>query len=149
MSLLRTHRVLAWLCLAWSASVAAVDIKVHEAWIDLGPPDTRVPAAYLDIENSSGSLRTVTLHAAVAESVAIYRGRYSAGQATLERVPRLALPPHTRLRFLQEDLIALLYGVTRPLKPNDKINLQLDTDDGRHITVPALVRTAAPVAAHP
>lgn len=144
----RARWALAWLCLAWGPSAGAADINVHEAWVDLGPPDTKVPAAYLDIENNSASLRVVTLRAAVAESVEIYRARYSADQATLERVPRLELPPHSRLRFQQEDLIAMLYGVKHALKQNEKIDLQLDTDDGRHIAVPAQVRAAPPPPTH-
>jgi copper(I)-binding protein len=145
----RARWVLAWLSLAWGPSVWAAGIKVHEAWIDPGPPETKAPAAYLDIENSSGSLRTITLRAAVAESVAIYRARYSADRATLERVPRLELPPHTRLRFQQEDMLAMLYGVKHALKQNEKVFLQLDADDGQHITVPAQVRAAVTAAAQP
>ena len=130
----QTYLAAALLGLAWGMPVQAADIKVHEAWIDPGPPETSAPAAYLDIENSGGSPHSVTLRAAVAESVAIYHARYGANSAILERVPKLELPPHTRLRFQDQDMLAMLYGLNHPLQQHEKINLQLDVDDGQHLT---------------
>ncbi|GEM_PF-7103583 len=145
----RRAELLLLLGLSCSAPARAADIVVHEAWIDPGPPETQVPAAYLDIENTGASPRSVTLRATVAESISIYRARYNADAAVLERLPKLQLPPHTRLRFQDSDMLAMLYGLNHALKPDEKVNLLIDTDDGRHLTVPAQVRPAAPAAAKP
>ena len=146
MILHRARWTLPWLCLAWGSPAHAADITVHEAWIDPGPPGIQAPALYLDIENTSDSLRTVTLHAMVAERVEIYRARYSADEAMLERVPKLELPPHTRLHFQKADMLAILYGMSHALKRNEKVKLQLNMDDGRHLTVLATIRASAPAA---
>jgi copper(I)-binding protein len=123
----------------FAASVAAMSatppVHVEHAWIRWLPAN--LPAAgYATIVNDSdGVQRLAGASSPDYGSVMLHRSRLAQGDSTMERVEHLDIPAHASVKLAPGGYHLMLSHATRPLKPGDKVPIELRFADGSVLQV--------------
>ena len=129
--------------LAAGSAAAGPALKVHDAWIEEGPPGVSVLGGYLDLENPGDAAIEVTgVSSDAAAQIEIHRTEIHDGTASMAEVPVLTVPPHARLSFGHGGYHLMLMSLHGPLKAGDRIGLRLHLGGGGTENVEAEVRRA-------
>jgi copper(I)-binding protein len=118
-------------------------IKASHAWIRLLPAD--LPAGgYVTLDNESAkSVTLLSAHSDAYSSVMLHQSAADAhGGSHMQMVDRLVVPAHGRISLAPAGYHLMLEKASRPLKPDDTVDVILDFADGSHLQVPFLIRPA-------
>ena len=124
-------RLLLLLAILLPAATRA-ELATDDAWIRHLPPAVPVRAGYVVISNPSS--RPVTIVAAASPAFArveFHRSVERDGKLQMERVESVTIAPGARLAFEPGGLHLMLIEPRARLRPGDRVELELRTDDGR------------------
>ncbi len=139
----RRMRVFAAAALAVAHTLAhsAESGWVEDAWIEEGPRDVPVLAGYATIRNPTArTARLLNVSSPRAERIEIHRSEITENTATMTRVGELPIPPGGEIRFTPAGHHLMIYGVAPPPAAGEKLPLVFEFDEGRKLTVQAVVR---------
>ncbi len=118
----------------------AADVIVDDPWVAEPPPGARVAGAFMGLENASAQARTlVGVNSPSAERVEIHRTVFKEGMARMLPQDKLIIPAHAKITLKPGDYHLMLIR-PQPLRIGDRVELNLELDDGTHIPVIAAVR---------
>lgn len=128
---------------AVAAGAASPEIRVLEPWVQAPPPNAKVLAAYLRIQNTGAQPHTLSAFSSPAfERVELHQTVLREGLAGMQKVRELRLPPKETLALQPGGLHLMLIGAKKPLRAGDVVPLTLSLKDGSTLTVDAIVRGA-------
>ena len=117
------------LLVAWvnCALAGELGLVVSNAWVRAGPPVSKMMAAYLRIENTSQSQRT--LHGASSaafNSIELHATVIKSGMASMGQVSELNIDPGQHAALQAGGTHLMLIGPVKPLKAGDWVEIELD-----------------------
>lgn len=131
---------LANLCIG---GVAAAELDITDAYVQLAPPGAKAYAAYMTLTNPQSQLVTITHVAADCCAMAMFhQTRTEQGQATMVHLAELKLLPAERLSLVPGALHLMLMGLKQPLHLGDSVHLELTLSDGSSQRLNVPVRRA-------
>lgn len=132
----------AGLLVAVAAHANAVAPKVEHAWIRWLPGD--LPAAgYATITNSGDKAIELTgADSADYGQVMLHRSFHKNGESHMQMVPAIAIPAHGHISLAPGGFHLMLMHARRPIKPGDKVKIELHFSDGSSQSVDFPVRPA-------
>ena len=127
---------------AVAATPAPANVRVEHAWIRWLPAN--LPAAgYATIVNDGDGVQRLTVVSSAAYgAVMLHRSRLAEGDSTMEMVDYLDIPAHGSVRLAPGGYHLMLMHATHPVKPGDKVPLDLHFADGTTLQVDFSVRPA-------
>lgn len=142
------HRTTAWLIglfLVTSTVALAEPVQVRNAWIPEAPPNARMLAGYLDLENAGST--PVVIVAARAEGfgrVEIHRTVTEDGVSRMRRQDRLVVDPGQTVTFEPGGLHLMFMHMDRRPRPGDRVEVELIDAEGVSWTFSAEMRPRHP-----
>lgn len=138
------------LTLIGSATAAAGELTVVDAWVREAPPGATVLAGFLVIQNHSPQDRELV----AAEStdfgrVELHRTVVEGGVARMLPQQSMPVPAGGQLDLEPGGYHLMLMQPKRPLAEGDSVNLTLRFDDGSTQAVSMRVRKAPAMGGHP
>ena len=135
---------LPWLlaaCLQAGTLAAADEIAVEGAWIRETPPGVAVAGGYLVIRNRGGeTLRFVGGAAEFAGAVEIHRMQMDGDIMRMRRVEDgLPIAPGGRVELVPGSYHLMFVRLRRRLGAGERVDVRLDFDRGRSLSVPFAV----------
>ncbi len=125
---------------AWGQK-AKEHIAVHDAWIRWQPPSRPNSAAFMTIENNTG---TQTALISVASdsigTVELHAMEHTDGVMTMRQVEKIDIPANSDVELKSGGLHLMLFGIQKPLEAGEKIPLRLTFQDGSVVEVEAVVK---------
>jgi copper(I)-binding protein len=122
-------------------------VKVTHAWVKPTVPGQSVAGAYLEIRSAVPS-KLVAASSPMAGSVEIHSMRLENGVMEMRQLKSLDLPAEQLIKFAPGKMHIMLLDLKRPLKPGDKVPLQLTLLLNNHsktvVQVQAEVRSTSP-----
>ena len=108
-------------------NAVAQSVIVKDAWTRATAPGQTTAGVYLEIVSSTDAA-LVSVKSAIARSAEIHAMRMEDGVMKMRGVERLALPAGKAVRLEPGGLHIMLLGVTRPLRENETIPLELEIE---------------------
>ena len=123
----------------------ANDVVVRDGWVQEGPPSQTITAAYMVIENHTGtdiSLRSASTE--VAEVVELHKVELVDGIMKMHRVERIDIPNGGTAELKPGGYHLMVIGLKKKLKDGDKVTftLQFSNDLRKVVTIPVKPRSA-------
>lgn len=116
-------------------------ISVHDAWIREAPPNARVLAGYMILDNQGQeTVRLTGVEAGGFESAEMHRTVHRDGIASMEHQPYLDVPPGEQVTMAPGGYHLMLIGPGRRFVAGDRVTLELLFQDGAPIPVQFEVR---------
>ncbi|SRR5579871_12373 len=128
-------------------AATAAGITLEHAWARPTPPGVSVGAVYLEIVNSGAADRVVTARSPRAARIEIHESTLEQGIARMSERPDLAVPAGGRVRFAPAGLHLMLFGLSAPLAPGERVPLTLEFAGAGAVATVVEVAGAAPTAA--
>jgi copper(I)-binding protein len=117
-------------------------LSAEQAYIRAMPPGQQVTAAFLKLVNNSDRACKVTGgSSAIASEVQIHEHQHSDGMMKMRPLPSVNVEAGQSLVFEPGQLHLMLFGIDTPLKPGNKQELTLVTENCGSIRVQAEVRS--------
>ncbi|MCP4699979.1 MAG: copper chaperone PCu(A)C [Gammaproteobacteria bacterium] len=136
-----------WMVIGLMTSAVSADtqsILVHEPWVREAPPNMKVLAAYLSLENTGSEPRVMTsVESPVCERIEIHNVVMEDGMAHMAEQEKLEIPPQSSVTLAPGGFHLMLMGSKQPLRAGDSVALTLHFKNGESILVKALVRKAS------
>lgn len=127
---------------ALGASAAGADIHIHDSWVRAAPPNAKVLAAYLEIENNGKKPRILTnVSSPIFKQVGIHQSVMHENMAHMEHLKELTIPPHASVMLKPGGLHFMLTDTKKPLHIGDQVPMTLTFSDGGKIAFTAKVRS--------
>ena len=125
-----------------AAASAPANVRVERAWIRWLPAN--LPAAgYATIVNDGGGAQRLTsVSSADYGSVMLHRSRLAQGDSTMEMVDHLDVPAHGSVKLAPGGYHLMQMHAKHPVKPGDKVPIDLHFADGSTLQVDFSVRPA-------
>lgn len=116
-------------------------IEIKDAWVREAPPNARVLAAYMDIENHTSTQKSLTSATSAAfGNVEIHQTIEKDGVASMEKVEKIDIPAQGKVTLGPGGLHMMLIDPKQVLKAGDKVNLTLMFTDGSKSIIDASVK---------
>ncbi len=128
------------LLLATSPLFATVadDIQVVDPMIRVVPPVVTTTGAFMTFYNPTDTEHfLVGASTGVAKKVELHMHIHDNGVMRMRQIPHIHLPPHKDKRLKPGGLHLMIYGLKKPLHAGDKVDIELEFDDGSRKTVTA------------
>lgn len=121
---------------------SAADIQIMDPWVQAGPPNVKVLAAYMEIKNSGGNPRILTgVSSPAFDEVGIHRSMMHGNMVHMEQLSELTIPPRASEVLKPGGLHLMLTGAKKPLNIGDQVPMTLTFRSGEKIEVKAVVRS--------
>lgn len=116
-------------------------VVARDAWVREAVGARKVIGAFLVLENSGASLRSVVSGTAdVAETLELHEMVRDGTMMKMSPVKSIEIPAGGRTELKPGGLHLMLFGLKRPLVAGDSIHVTLTLDDGSSLMVTAAVR---------
>ena len=124
-----------------AAQTRPSELVVTNAWARQPLAPQNNSAVYLSLENTTSTPRAVvSVTAQVAEKAEMHETSMEGGLMKMTPVKEIVVPAKGKVEFTPGGYHIMLFGVKKPLKPGDVVNLTLKLDDHASIPVAATVR---------
>ncbi len=125
------------------SAIAATELQIDKAWVNLAPPGARANAAYLHIHNPGDSPVVIqSVSADCCKELVLHRTYYEHDKAVMEHLDQLSIPAKGKVVMKPGGLHIMLLEATSPLRIGDKVELNLHFSSGTQQTI------SVPVIAH-
>ncbi len=134
-----------------STAMAGPAVVVEGQWVREAPPSSTVLAAYMLLNNTTDTPRSVTrIDSPDFTNSQIHRTVMEDGIAKMHPVEKLQLPVNGSVALEPGGLHLMLFEPLRTLRDGDTVVLVIHTDNGESITVqaPVVRKTGASDHAH-
>lgn len=139
---------LAALAVALFATSAAAAPQVQAAWSRPAAAGT-TGAGFMVLSNPDARPDAlVSVQSPLAREVQIHRSDVKNGVASMQRLPRVALPAGGRVTFAPGGYHLMLMGLTKALKPGDTVPATLTFASGATVKASFVVGSTPPAAEH-
>ena len=131
-----------------NAAIAG-EIMIKDAWVREAPPNAKVLAAYMTIENHTS--KEIVLTSATSPAFAkieIHKTVHKGDMATMEEQKELPIGTHKVIKLEPGGLHLMLYNPNKPLKAGDSVSFTLKYADGSTSSVDAKVKKATGSSGH-
>ena len=146
-TLFSTISVLVFCVLANTAIAGSVMVK--DAWIREAPPNAKVLAAYMTIENHTNSEKVLTSASSPAfGKIEIHKTVHKGDMATMEEQKELPIATHGTVKMQPGGLHLMLFTPNKKLKAGDKVSITLKFTDESTNAVDAEVKKATGSSGH-
>ncbi|HEX6095967.1 MAG TPA: copper chaperone PCu(A)C [Thermoanaerobaculia bacterium] len=116
-------------------------LAVAAAWVRTPNPAVDVAAAFVTLENNtSAPVALVAVSSRQAKVVEMHETKTADGMMTMQKVERIAVPPHGAARLAPGGSHLMLIELARPLL--SPVELTMRFDDGTVLTAQAEIRDA-------
>jgi hypothetical protein len=116
-------------------------IEVRNAWVRAVLPVQKSTALYMTIiNNSNNTLRLVDVKSNIASHTMIHRTVEEEGIAKMRHQDSLVITPKDAIVFRPGGLHVMFMGLNQAVSEGDTVDVILIFDDGRELTVEAVVR---------
>jgi copper(I)-binding protein len=118
------------------------NIRVDDPWVREAPPNVKVLAAYMIIENPTSEQRILISATASSsfKSVEIHKTVIKDGMMQMRHQPQLIIPPKSQVVLKPGSYHLMLMGLKKSLIAGDKVDLTLKFANGEEISIAAPVR---------
>lgn len=128
-------------CSVWAATAQADELTVSGAWVREGPPTTQVLAGYARITNpGTQDITIVGARSPQFDTVEIHRTEIVDGMARMLAQPQLVIPAGGNVALEPGGLHLMLIQAQKPLVSGDRVEIQLQLNNGTQLRVDAEVR---------
>jgi len=142
-----TVSILVFSVLANTAIASSVMIK--DAWVREAPPNAKVLAAYMTIENHTSTEKVLTGATSPAfGKIEIHKTVHKGDMATMEEQKQLPIATHGTVKMQPGGLHFMLYTPNKALKAGDNVSFTLKFVDGSTSMVDAKVKKATGSSGH-
>ena len=143
--LLRSLLLLVPSLLALGAFATSGEVQVNNPWVQEAPPNAKVLAAYLEINNSSAKTQVITaVSSAAFDRVEIHRTIVDRNMARMELLKELTILPYTAIYLKPGGVHFMLIGARKRVQAGDSVPISLTLKGGSTVMVSAKVRAAKP-----
>jgi copper(I)-binding protein len=119
----------------------AAELEVHEPWVVLAPPGAYATAAFMELHNAGEApVNVVEADAAGFETVELHRSFNEDGMHRMVRQDRITVPPGESVALAPGGLHIMLIGPESAPAEGERIDIELQFDDGSKQTVEAVGR---------
>ncbi len=119
----------------------ATSITVRDSWVREPLGDRKDTAVFAVVENKGSANRALVSAATdVAEKVELHEMKMVNAMMRMSPVPRIDIPAGGRVELKPGGLHVMLFGLRKPARAGDIIDLTLTFDDGSKVAVKATVR---------
>lgn len=126
-------------CLGFHSALAG-SVEFNKAWARATPPGATTAAVYGTLQNTDGrAVELVSVTSEWAGMTMIHRSQVVDGMMRMHHEPSLNLAPNAQAVFAPGGLHVMLMGLTRDMKPGDRIPLKLHLKSGEIVTVEVIV----------
>lgn len=125
-----------------TTAVAAQDIKATDAYVPQSPPGSMAQAAYMQLENTTGKIRSLIGVEASGYGMAhLHSSETKDGVATMTMVHQLDIAPGQSVSLEPGSFHIMLMQPEAMAKVGDTVDLKLMFADGETLEVTADVKT--------
>ena len=138
---MHTHGAPAASASKFSRAAGSLPLTVQGAVVVAVPPSLKDTAAYMTLTNTgSQPIRLVGFTTPVSGHNMLMTTVQSGGMMGMRMVPALTIPAKGKLVLRRDGDHLMLMGLKRPLKVGETLKLTLKADDGRTLSVGAVVK---------
>lgn len=146
-AIISTISILVFCVLANTAIAGSVMVK--DAWVREAPPNAKVLAAYMTIENHTNNEKVLTSASSPAfDKIEIHKTVHKGDMATMEQQKELPIATHGTVKLQPGGLHLMLYTPSKKLKAGDIVSITLKFADGSTNMVDAKVKKATGSSGH-
>ena len=141
----RPMSLLLALLLPLSALAADAPLESRDAWVREAPPGRTMTAGYVSFVNPGTEAVTLIAASAAegADKVEFHTSERSDGMMRMRRLETVEVPAGGEVAFAPGGHHLMLFGTDAP-RTGAELELEFETADGRHFTVPFPVLRSAP-----
>lgn len=133
----------AGLCASFAAAARECLPRIEDAWLRLPPVSMPMLAGFARIENDCrGSFGIVGARSDAFADVSVHETRVTAGVSRMRAVAEVPVEPGAEVLFKPGGLHLMLMQPVRPLKPGERVVVELLLRDGQALRGEFLVKRA-------
>lgn len=142
MTAIRAGAIVLFLVAAAGAGAQEASIHLEQPWVRRAPAvaDSKTAAYVTIVSRATAPDALVSAAADVADAVELHETRSMAGMVMMEPVARIEVAPGARVELKPGGYHLMLLGVTRALRPGERVTLTLRFERAGAVTVTAEVR---------
>jgi len=130
-----THLAVMLLCLVTSSTLVYAsddaDLHIHNPWIREAPPNTKILAAYMIIENHADKSFTITGASSPAfKKIEIHQSSTDGDMMRMEKKPELKINAKQRLVLEPGNIHLMLFNPEKILKHGDTVEIVFKLKNG-------------------
>jgi len=126
------------------AGTAAEDVQVVAPWVRATPPMSPNSAAFMELHNKGEVAHAlVAASGTVAQAIELHTHTNEGGVMQMRRVEQMDIPAGGVTALAPMGLHIMLIGLQGPIAEGDKVQLQLEFEDGSTTSVEAEARTVS------
>ncbi|WP_455366339.1 copper chaperone PCu(A)C [Kaarinaea lacus] len=148
---IKTVGLILLMCLLAYNAAAYSDsgMMVKDAWVREAPPNAKVLAAYMTIENHTAKEKIlVSVTSEAFNKIEIHKTINKGGMATMEQQKELAIATHGKVTLEPGGLHLMLFNPGSALKAGDNVTFTLKFADGSTTMITANVKKATGGSEH-
>ncbi len=116
------------------------DLKVSEAKVRLLPPMVPNTSAYFSITNTGEKDRVlVAATSEIAKTIELHAHIMKDGMMSMQQQEKVVIPAGQTVEFKPGGLHLMIFGLIKPLRVDQKVDLNLITEDGETIAISGTV----------
>ena len=124
-----------------AATAASDSVTVIDPYVRAVPPGQTVSAAFMQFENTSGTMiAVVNASSPVSQVVELHTHTHENGMMKMRRVEKIDIPANGKTVLKPGGLHIMLIDLHEPLKLDQKVPVTLEFKDGSSKTIEAPVR---------
>jgi len=124
-------------------------IAVEHAWIREAPPNTKVLAAYLEIQNHTAKKRSISaVTSKQFDKTEIHLSTNIDGVAKMKAIGNVDIPAEGKVVFAPGGLHIMLIGAKVPLREGNSVNLIFHFKDGSSFATDVSVKKSKSKDSH-
>ncbi len=132
---LKAHRLLLLVALILPTAAFA-EISIEGSWIRDLPPSMPMRAGYFTIKNSGETdISIKSIHSHVFAKIEIHKTVHADGMMRMEPTPNLKIKAGSSVELIPGGLHLMLMKPKQPVKRGDKIQVEIEFDDGSQQTL--------------
>ena len=127
---------------ALNTSAEGMDIQIQGPWVMAAPPNVKVLAAYMEINNTGEKPRTlIGVSSPAFDQVGIHRSVLHENMVRMEQLKELTIPAHASVVLKPGGSHLMLTDAKKQLRIGDQVPMTLTFSNGEKIAVTAIVRS--------
>ena len=120
----------------------AKDLSVDAPYVREVPPGVMTSASFLTLKNDTDkAIALIKVHSDVAKNIELHEHTHKDGMMEMRQVNRINIPAHGETVLKPGGYHIMLIGLTRKIKSGDKVEIELEFDNGEKQKIMAEVKS--------
>lgn len=117
------------------------DLVIQNAWINEAPPNAKVLAAYMVIQNhTANNDALISITSGTFAKVETHQSKIDDGMAKMVKLPKIDIPAQGKAVLEPGGMHLMLMNPNKQLKQGDHVEFIFNFESGKKITVNAMVK---------